>query len=84
MSPFQHPLTLIISVDVRDPAQKRRFRLLNILLKPSLPPRKGGASIITKVIYGSVVALAAFLTVWLKDDAMPAKLSVFGRLLQRE
>lgn len=55
-----------------------------MLLKPSLPPRKGGASIITKVIYGSVVALAAFLTVWLKDDAMPAKLSVFGRLLQRE
>lgn len=69
---------------MRDATQKRRFRLLNLLLKPSLPSREGGAPVITKVIYGSVVALAAFLTVWLKDGAALANTSVVSQLLQRK
>lgn len=82
-SPFRARFVRESVIDVHDATQKRKFSFLNMLLKPSLPPRKGGPSVITKVTYGSVVALVAFLTVWLKDGALSAKTSGVESILPK-
>ncbi|TFY68960.1 hypothetical protein EVJ58_g700 [Rhodofomes roseus] len=47
------------------PYNKSALRLLNALLKPTLPPRDGSMPLATKLSYGAVIALAGLAATWL-------------------